>query len=110
MKDENMRDHFSFVQEDAELAASYQGLLEQLSSGRRLQEVAPNNPSPKPSVTSSMSDDDMKKSTIKQIMIWLPIVLSITLFFVIMSLHEMPIQKNSILYAKYGTTKQLQAQ
>lgn len=61
------------------------------------------------SITKPLSNEDMQASTIRQILIWLPTVLCITLYFVIMSLHEMPIQKNSILYAKYGTTKQLQA-
>jgi hypothetical protein len=56
-----------------------------------------------------MSDDQMDASTLRNIFIWLPIGLSFVLYFVIMSLVDMPIQKNSILYAKYGTTKQLQA-
>jgi hypothetical protein len=61
------------------------------------------------SFNKGMTDDQMFASTMRNIFIWLPIGLSFVLYFVIMSLVEMPIQKNSILYAKYGTTKQLQA-
>ena len=57
-----------------------------------------------------LKDDDMDASFIRQICIWLPISLGFVLFFTIYALIDMPIQKNSILYAKYGTTKQLQSQ
>lgn len=57
-----------------------------------------------------MNDDDMNASFIRQICIWLPITLVLVLFFTIFALIDMPVQKNSILYAKYGTTKQMQNQ
>jgi hypothetical protein len=60
------------------------------------------------SVPPKMSQDEFKASTIKQIFIWLPITLILVLWGAIMLLADMPIQKNSILYAKYGTTKTAQ--
>ncbi len=56
-------------------------------------------------LTNSMNPEDLHYSMVKQILIWTPIVLTIALYFVVMSLVNMPIQKNSILYAKYGTSK-----
>ncbi len=50
----------------------------------------------------------MQAAMIRNIQIWLPIGLTLVLYFVIMSLAYMTNQKNSILYAKYGTTKQMQ--
>jgi hypothetical protein len=52
-----------------------------------------------------LSDPDFYKATMTQIYIWSSIILAAVLFFTIMALVDMPIQKNSILYAKYGTTK-----
>lgn len=52
-----------------------------------------------------MNDKDMKQAMLRQIQIWLPISLAVILYFVVVALVEMPIQKNSILYAKYGTSK-----
>jgi hypothetical protein len=52
-----------------------------------------------------MGANEFEKTTLKQICIWLPIILGLILFATILALVEMPIQKNSILYAKYGTTK-----
>jgi hypothetical protein len=54
---------------------------------------------------SQMSPDDFNYASLRQIMIWLPIILATVLFVTVMALIDMPIQKNSILYAKYGTTK-----
>jgi hypothetical protein len=55
-----------------------------------------------------MTEEETQKSFLRQIMIWLPITLVLVLWGAIMLLADMPIQKNSILYAKYGTTKTLQ--
>jgi len=52
-----------------------------------------------------MNDDDMNASMVRQINIWLPIILGFILYFIIYEMVNMPIQKNSILYAKYGTNK-----
>jgi hypothetical protein len=67
-------------------------------------EVIENNPTvPTSARIARMSDDEFNKTTLKQILIWLPIILSLVLGAVVLALVEMPIQKNSILYAKYGT-------
>jgi len=84
--------------------------LEQISS---FAEISSNNSTAKSTLhtetfTRSMNQDQMYASTLRNIMIFLPITLAIVLYFVIMSLADMSLQKNSILYAKYGTTKQLQ--
>jgi hypothetical protein len=52
-----------------------------------------------------MNDKDMSESFARQIYIWLPIILGFILYFIIYEMINMPIQKNSILYAKYGTNK-----
>jgi len=57
------------------------------------------------SVNGGMNDSDMTASFIRQINIWLPIMLGFILYFIIYEMINMPIQKNSILYAKYGTNK-----
>jgi hypothetical protein len=53
----------------------------------------------------ALSNEDMKKATLRQICIWLSIVLAAVLYFALQAMINMPIQKNSILYAKYGTAK-----
>ena len=45
-----------------------------------------------------------------QICIWTSIGLCFILYFSVVALIDMPIQKSSILYAKYGTTKGQQNQ
>lgn len=60
---------------------------------------------PKASVKKGMNSDDMNNSFIRQINIWLPIILGFILYFIIYEMINMPLQKNSILYAKYGTNK-----
>jgi hypothetical protein len=78
---------------------------------RRLQDeelVVTNAPKNTSGVPMKMNENDFKESTLKQIMIWLPITLVLVLWGTIMLLANMPIQKNSILYAKYGTTKTAQ--
>ena len=55
-----------------------------------------------------MNDSQMEKATLRNIMIWLHISLAFILYFVVMSLYDMQNQKSSILYAKYGTSKQVQ--
>ena len=52
-----------------------------------------------------MNEQDMKDSFIRVIQIWFPLVMAFVLYFVIYEMVNMPIQKNSILYAKYGTNK-----
>lgn len=120
-------DSFSFIQEeDAKINFSYSSLIQQMSTEtqkaqretRVLNEVKPESPiivSPVPkSATKSgfasdrMNNNDFKKSMIRQICIWTPIILFIALYFIVISIIDMPIQKNSILYAKYGTTKPAQ--
>jgi hypothetical protein len=56
-------------------------------------------------VQPGMSLEDMNKSFIRVIFIWFPISIAFVLYFVIYEMINMPIQKNSILYAKYGTNK-----
>lgn len=58
---------------------------------------------------SRMDNNDFKKSMIRQICIWTPIILFVSLYFIVLAIIDMPIQKNSILYAKYGTTKPSQS-
>ena len=52
-----------------------------------------------------MNMDDFNSSSFRCIQIWFPIVLAFILYFVVYEMVNMPIQKNSILYAKYGTNK-----
>ena len=52
-----------------------------------------------------LSDSDMSDMQIRNILIGLPIVLAIILYYTIMSLIDMPIIKSSLLYAKYGSSK-----
>ena len=52
-----------------------------------------------------LSDADREAVFFRQICIWLPIILGAILYFVIVALIEMPIQKNSILYANFGSSK-----
>ncbi len=103
-----LSDQFSFIQEEAQYKVSYAALLEQIN-GRILNENTNSGSSIKRPY-NVMNDDDMDASFIRQICIWLPISLGIVLFFTVFALIDMPVQKNSILYAKYGTTKQLQSQ
>ena len=134
MLNENPVEHFSFIQEEeSDLGLSYMAIMTQIAqentSGRKLQEddshdsLETDTNSPDTDVddepaknktintgtfTRSMDQEQMYASTLRNIMIFLPITLAIILYFVIMSLVDMSVQKNSILYAKYGTTKQLQ--
>ncbi len=99
----------SFVQledEGLNIASTYVSLLADLTS----KDLSGLSNRSFTNTNRSMNDAQMMSSTLKQIMIWLPIGLSLVLYFVIMSLVDMPIQKNSILYAKYGTTKPMQVQ
>jgi hypothetical protein len=106
---ETPKEHFSFIQEDVKIGTSYVALLQELinekPTGRLLDEQATNNV-----VRSSrgLTNEQMQVAMFRQIFIWLPIILGLVLLFTIFALIDMPIQKNSILYAKYGTTKQLQ--
>ena len=43
-----------------------------------------------------------------QIFVWMPIILIVVLYFTVMSMANMSIQKSSILYAKYGTNRSQQ--
>ncbi len=56
----------------------------------------------------TMNEDDFKSSMLRNILIWFPISMVFILYFAILALIDMPVQKNSILYAKYGTTKPIQ--
>jgi len=56
-------------------------------------------------VQPGMNPEDMNKSFIRVIQIWFPIAIVFVLYFVVFEMVNMPIQKNSILYAKYGTNK-----
>lgn len=47
----------------------------------------------------------MNDMLLKQIYIWLGIGLAFVLYFSVMAMVDMPIQKSSILYAKYGTNR-----
>jgi hypothetical protein len=101
----------SFIEIFSELKEqpSYFSLLQQ--DVRKLQDeelVVTNESKSTSDVPKMMNENDFKESTLKQIMIWLPITLVLVLWGAIMLLAGMPIQKNSILYAKYGTTKTAQ--
>jgi hypothetical protein len=132
MLNENPVEHFSFIQEEeSDLGLSYMAIMTQIAqentSARKLQddtndsvesdtdssdhdddEPAKNKTINTGTFTRSMDQEQMYASTLRNIMIFLPITLAIILYFVVMSLVDMSVQKNSILYAKYGTTKQLQ--
>jgi hypothetical protein len=56
-------------------------------------------------VKRGLNDADMNTAFLRQINVWLPIILGFVLYFIIYEMINMPIQKNSILYAKYGTNK-----
>ncbi len=56
-------------------------------------------------VKIGLNDVDMNAAFVRQINVWLPIILGFILYFIIYEMVNMPIQKNSILYAKYGTNK-----
>jgi len=105
--DGQLSDQFSFIQEEAQYKVSYAALLEQIN-GRILNENTISSSSIKKPY-NVMNDDDMNAAFIRQICIWLPISLVAVLFFTVFALIDMPVQKNSILYAKYGTTKQMQS-
>ena len=103
----NDSDEFSFIQEDSQFKVSYSALLQEMND-RVLIASDVSNKSSRP--YNVLNEDDMNAAFIRQICIWLPISLGFVLFFTIFALVDMPVQKNSILYAKYGTTKQLQSQ
>lgn len=50
----------------------------------------------------------MNEMLLKQIFIWSSIFLTFVLYFAFMGMIEMPIQKTSILYAKYVTSNSQQ--
>jgi hypothetical protein len=114
------KEHFSFVQEKEELSVSYLTLIQSMSKKtnnvqmRNTEQVALNTDNAPKGVReagtrqATMSDKDYNDSFVRQICIWLPITLGLVLYFVIYALMDMPFQKNSILYAKYGTTKPMQ--
>ena len=103
----NISDEFSFIQEDSQYKVSYPDMIQQFQK-RILTATDDSAPSKMP--YNVLSQDDMNAAFIRQICIWLPISLGLVLLFTIFALIDMPIQKNSILYAKYGTTKQMQGQ
>lgn len=80
---------------------SYRLLLEELQS------VNTGNTTDNKSsgIKIGMNDVDMNTAFVRQINVWLPIILGFILYFIIYEMVNMPIQKNSILYAKYGTNK-----
>jgi hypothetical protein len=89
---------------------SSEQLLVRSLNGTIIADNSSNNTKPIKTVYSTiMGDEDMNASALRQILIWLPIGLIFVLYFTVMSLVDMPIQKNSILYAKYGTSKQMQS-
>jgi hypothetical protein len=59
----------------------------------------------KPVFATRLSDKDMFDCQIRNILIFLPIVLVFVLYYAVMSIIEMPITKSSLLYAKYGSSK-----
>ena len=56
------------------------------------------------------SQSDAISQLQNQIIVWSCIGLAFILYFSVVSLINMPIQKSSILYAKYGTNKVQQTQ
>lgn len=56
------------------------------------------------------SQSDAISQLQNQIIVWSCIGLAFILYFSVVSLINMPIQKSSILYAKYGTNKGQQNQ
>ena len=94
---------FSFIQEEEHNIdkQSYRLLLEEFQSANSV-----NTSNHKTAgVRNGMNDVDMNSAFVRQINVWLPIILGFILYFIIYEMINMPIQKNSILYAKYGTNK-----
>lgn len=110
---DNKKEHFSFIQENTHIDANYMVLLQRMtletndSATPTNNDIAVNdNPATPSKVTvGKLNAEDHRNATIRQIFVWLPITLGVILYFVVIALVDMPIQKNSILYAKYGTMK-----
>ncbi len=79
----------------------------QRQATRRLEEKEKENKKSNENVKrrSSLSPKDNFDIMIRQIQIWLPICLTVVLYYAVMSIVEMPICKSSLLYAKYGSSK-----
>lgn len=112
----NVEGQFSFVQKEVipNSRTNYARVLADISNSENKDQAVLNPSTQKDSPThkiistdfpSKLKEDDFQKALLFQISIWLPIILVLILFFTIITLVDMPIQKNSILYAKYGTTK-----
>lgn len=56
-------------------------------------------------MAESEQEAEVSEMLITQIFLWTSIALVFILYFSVKALIDMPIQKSSILYAKYGTTK-----
>lgn len=61
-------------------------------------------------VMTEQNQNDTVNQLEKQIIIWSTIGLIFILYFSVVALVDMPIQKSSILYAKYGSNKGQQNQ
>ena len=108
----NKPDEFIFIQEDSHYKVSYPDVMKDFDF--RILNADDGSTSSNSTSTKMpynvLSQEDMDAAFIRQICIWLPISLGLVLLFTVLGLIYMPIQKNSILYAKYGTTKQMQGQ
>ncbi len=102
----NKPDEFSFIQEESHYKVSYPDVMQEVHMRILTANVGSSLKMP----YNVLSQEDMDAAFIRQICIWLPISLGLVLLFTVLGLIYMPIQKNSILYAKYGTTKQMQGQ
>ena len=120
MLDSNLPLYTSFIQEEATTTLDYAMLLQsmtenQSTQSRKLEEVEASTVAPPTTKTNDsvktnvkakvLSNSDMTDMQIRNILIGLPIVLVIILYYTIMSLIDMPIIKSSLLYAKYGSSK-----
>ena len=61
-------------------------------------------------VMTEQNQNDTVNQLEKQIIVWSTIGLIFILYFSVVALVDMPIQKSSILYAKYGSNKGQQNQ
>jgi len=84
-------------------------LIQKSATSRKLEEVdapvLPAQATPKVVAKATTSDQDMFDMQIRNILIFLPIVLVFILYYSVMSIVDMSITKSSLLYAKYGSSK-----
>ena len=108
---------FSFIETHSELisSSSYPALLQSFSDVKKNHKVIVLLATDTKMTNSTgisttnramqMNNDDFSYSLTRQIKIWFPIGIILILYFAVMMLVQMPIQKSSILYANYISKK-----